>query len=88
MEEITDAVVAELLKKLSPLELLRVARLPEAERLSGTSADTLKRAYPQWVLQISERRLGMRVAHALLIAQLVTRDEPRRCRTNAGASLK
>jgi hypothetical protein len=30
----------------------------------------------------------MRVAHALLIAQLVTRDEPRRCRTNAGASLK
>ena len=35
MEEITDAVVAELLKKLSPLELLRVARMPEAERLSG-----------------------------------------------------
>ena len=36
MGDITDPVVAELLKNLSPLELLRVARMPEAERLSGS----------------------------------------------------
>ena len=70
MGDITDPVVAELLRNLSPLELLRVAKMPEAERLSGTSADTLKRKYPQWVVQISERRLGMRVGHALLIAEI------------------
>ena len=70
MGDITDPVVAGLLKNLSPLELLRVAKMPEAERLSGTSADTLKRKYPQWIVQVSERRLGMRVGHALLIAEI------------------
>ena len=35
MGNIIDPVVAGLLKNLSPLELLRVARMPEAERLSG-----------------------------------------------------
>jgi hypothetical protein len=79
MGDITDPVVAELLKNLSPLELLRVAKMPEAERLSGTSADTLKRKYPQWIVQISERRLGMRVGHALLIAQSGSAPATRRC---------
>ena len=69
MGDINDPVVAGLLKNLSPLELLRVAKMPEAERLSGTSADTLKRKYPHLIVQISERRLGMRVGHALLLAQ-------------------
>jgi hypothetical protein len=49
------------------VELLRVAPPEEAERLSSASWDTLQRNHPEWVVQISERRHGMRVGHCLLL---------------------
>jgi hypothetical protein len=67
--DVTDPAVAALLKMMPPLELLRIAPMPEAEHLSGASAETLKREYPDKVIHISKRREGMRVCHALLIAQ-------------------
>jgi len=51
-----------------PVELLRIVRLDEAERLSGVSEDTLKRRYRDKIVQVSERCLGMRVGHALMLA--------------------
>jgi len=48
--------------------LLRIVRLDEAERLSGVSEDTLKRRYRDKIVQVSERCLGMRVGHALMLA--------------------
>jgi hypothetical protein len=66
--DITDPVAA-LLRTLPALELLRVAPMSEAEHLSGASADTLKREHPDKIIRISRRREGMRVCHALLIAQ-------------------
>jgi hypothetical protein len=47
------------------VELLRVARMPECERLSGMSEDTLERTCPEYILKTSERTRGMRVFHAL-----------------------
>jgi hypothetical protein len=55
------------LPPLTPVELWRVAPPPEAEHLSSLSWDTLQRRYPEYVVQISKRRVGMRVAHALMI---------------------
>ena len=46
-------------------ELDRIAAPPECERLSGASWDTLRRARPDKVVQISPRRVGMTVRHAL-----------------------
>jgi len=50
-----------------PVELLRIVRLDEAERLSGVSEDTLKRRYRDKIVQVSKRCLGMRVGHALML---------------------
>jgi hypothetical protein len=50
---------------LSEIELHRIAPPREIERLSGCSWDTNKRNHPEWVVQISPRRTGMRVGHAL-----------------------
>jgi hypothetical protein len=49
------------------LELNRIAGLAECERLSGLSRDTLVRRYPDKILKLSPRRLGMRVKDALLL---------------------
>ena len=65
MSATADQIVDRLLKMLPPLELLRIAAMPEAERLSGTSADTLTREHPDKIVRTSKRRRGMRVAHAL-----------------------
>jgi len=50
-----------------PVELLRIAEPEEAERLSGVSWETLKRILPDKVVQMSERRRGMRVGHCLYL---------------------
>jgi hypothetical protein len=50
------------------LELQRIVSLPEASRLSGLSIDSLKRHYRSKFIQLSERRFGMRVADALMLA--------------------
>ena len=49
------------------LELERVLPLTEAERLTGLSTDTLKRRYPELVVQLSPRRVGMKLKNALAI---------------------
>ena len=53
--------------ELSALELLRIASMKEAARLAGVSERTLRRNYADRILQVSERRQGMRVGVALQI---------------------
>jgi hypothetical protein len=64
-----DQIVARLLATLPPLELLRIAEMPEAARLAGLSVDTLAREHPDKVVKLSKRRNGMRVAHALMLRE-------------------
>jgi hypothetical protein len=49
------------------IELDRIAPPAECERLSGADWDTLRRRHPDKVIQISPRRVGMRVRHALML---------------------
>ena len=69
-----DQVVDRLLKMLPPLELLRIAEMPEASRLAGLSGDTLEREHPDKIVRLSKRRIGMRVAHALMLRELNEAD--------------
>jgi hypothetical protein len=64
-----DQVVDRLLKLLPPLELLRIAEMPEASRLAGLSGDTLEREHSDKIVRLSKRRKGMRVAHALMLRE-------------------
>jgi hypothetical protein len=64
-----DQIVDRLLKLLPPLELLRIAEMPEAARLAGLSGDTLLREHPDKIVRLSKRRKGMRVAHALMLRE-------------------
>ena len=66
--------VAELLKLAGPVELLRIAPLPEAARLSSLSDDSLVRHHRDKLVDLGPRRKGMRVIDALLIKQ--ARDGP------------
>jgi hypothetical protein len=50
---------------LTALELARVVSLAEAARLAGISEDTIKRNHRDKILQLSQRRLGMRIRDAL-----------------------
>jgi len=54
--------------RLQWIELQRIAPLAEAARLSGLSIDSLKRHHRAKFIQLSDRRFGMRVAHALMLA--------------------
>jgi hypothetical protein len=49
------------------VELERVIPLPEAARLLSVSVDTLKRRYAHLIINLSPRRRGMRLKHALRI---------------------
>ena len=51
-----------------PVELLRIVGPDEAERLSTLSWDTIKRRHFEKIVHLSERRVGMRVGHALMLA--------------------
>lgn len=51
------------------LELKRIVDLKEASRLSGLSVDSIKRHYRQQIIELSPRRLGMRVGDALMLGQ-------------------
>jgi hypothetical protein len=62
-----DQIVARLLALMSPLELLRIVGMQEAARLSSLSPDQLKREHPDKIMNLSKRRNGMRVAHALML---------------------
>jgi hypothetical protein len=60
-----DSLPAELLHW--PVELLRIVPPPEVERISTLSWDTVKRNHPDKIVHLSERRVGMRVGHALML---------------------
>jgi hypothetical protein len=49
------------------LELDRIVSIPQASKLSNLSEDTLRRKYADKIIQLSPRRQGMRVRHALML---------------------
>jgi hypothetical protein len=53
------------LPTLSPLELNRIARLPEASRLSGVSEDSIRRNHSDKLIRLGPRAVGIRVGHCL-----------------------
>jgi hypothetical protein len=65
--------VAELLKLAGPLELLRIAPIPEAARLSSLSDDALHKYHRDKMVDLGARRKGMRVVDALMLR---SRDRP------------
>jgi len=70
----SDDPVSRLLKSMSPLELLRIAPMPECEHLSSLSAETLRRQHRDKVKDLSGRRQGMRVIDALMLREESTTD--------------
>ena len=53
------------------LELQRVVTLREAAEISGISLDTIRRRYPQIIIKLSPRRVGVRLRDALSIGKPV-----------------
>jgi hypothetical protein len=51
------------------LRLKRIALLSELEQLTGLHRDTIKRNYPDKLVRISKRRLGMRLEDALQLGR-------------------
>jgi hypothetical protein len=51
------------------IELESVRPLSEARERTSLSEDTLKREYPDYVIQLSPRRLGMKLRHILGITR-------------------
>jgi hypothetical protein len=60
------------LPELTALELNRIVRMSEAERLSGLSEDSLRRNHSDKIIQLGPRAIGMRVGHALQLTSKVT----------------
>ena len=54
------------LESILPLKSSKGER--DAEQISGLCADTIKSRFPQYVKRLSERRLGIKLRHALEIA--------------------
>ena len=52
---------------MSAIELARIASMDEAEKLSGLSKDSLRRNHREKIIDLSPRRQGMRVRHALML---------------------
>ena len=54
--------------KLSPdLELQRIITLQEAEKISSLSSDSWKRHHSDKIIEMSPRRLGVRLRDALML---------------------
>lgn len=49
------------------IELMRVIPLRQAGEVAGISADTIRRRYPEIIVQLSPRRVGVRLRDALNI---------------------
>jgi hypothetical protein len=49
------------------LESIRPLK-PDVEEITSLPPDTIKRNYPKLVVQLSARRVGMKLRHALAIA--------------------
>jgi hypothetical protein len=50
------------------LELESVKSLAEQREITSLSGDTIKRRYPHLIVQLSPRREGIKLRHALAIA--------------------
>jgi hypothetical protein len=50
------------------LELESMVDMPTAATLTSLSADTIKRRYPQFIVRLSERRVGVKLRHVLAIS--------------------
>jgi hypothetical protein len=50
------------------LELESVKKMPVVEEITSLSADNLRRNYAEYVVKLSPRRDGMKLKHALAIA--------------------
>ena len=50
------------------LELESVKPMPEAAKITSLSEDTIQRRYPEWIVHLSPRRVGMKLKHILEIA--------------------
>jgi hypothetical protein len=50
------------------IELESVKRMPVVEEITSLSADNLRRTYPEFIIKLSPRRDGMKLKHALAIA--------------------
>jgi hypothetical protein len=53
--------------ELRGLRLEQVVGLPEAAQLTSLSIDTLKRRYPDFIIRLSPRRLGIKLRDVLAI---------------------
>jgi hypothetical protein len=52
----------------SYLELESVQPMPVVTKITTLSADTIRRRYPELIVHLSERRVGMKLRNALAIA--------------------
>lgn len=52
------------------IALKRIIPLKEAAEVSSLSEDTLRRQFPDKIIKLSTRRLGMRLGDALLLNPL------------------
>ena len=59
-----------------PIELLKIVEPDEAERLCSLSWDSIRRNHPDKVVQLSKRRVGMRIGHALMLGGGANRCRP------------
>jgi hypothetical protein len=55
------------LESVIPLQTIKGGR--DAKQITGLSADTIKRRYPEYVKKLSARRRGIKLRHALEIAE-------------------
>jgi hypothetical protein len=62
-----SANTASILAGIDPVKLLQIISMPEAERISGLSHDTIKRRHPDKIIKLSPRRNGMRLVDALFL---------------------
>jgi hypothetical protein len=56
------------------IERLRIISMAEAARLSGISEDGLRRHHAEKLIRMSPRRLGMRLADALMIPKTASQN--------------
>jgi hypothetical protein len=57
------------------IELESIVTLQTAAKITSLSTDTLRRNYPNFVVQLSLKRHGMKLRHALAIASGTARTE-------------
>jgi hypothetical protein len=72
------------------LELERVCLMPEVARVTTLSNDTIKRRYRHYLVNLSQRRIGMKLRHVIAITNGMLPSAaavaPRRQRKTAAAS--